>query len=158
MLASITPRQRAVMDLVIEHRTSKEIARELGIAPNTVDQRINAVRNRLGARDRAETARLYSNLLLICGETTCGFPVIAFDAEPPLSRSQEDGLSPVFTLNDASVLHAGSWSGLEQVGDLRARIPDNKLVRLGIIVGIAAGTAIVVAAVLAMMNALNTLV
>ncbi|MDT9012928.1 helix-turn-helix transcriptional regulator [Novosphingobium sp. APW14] len=61
-LEMITDRQRAVLDLVVQHWTSKEIARELGISPNTVDQRINAVRTKLGARDRAETARLYAEL------------------------------------------------------------------------------------------------
>lgn len=76
-LASITDRQRAVLDLVVQHWTSKEIARELNISPNTVDQRINAVRAKLGAKDRAETARLYADLNNICGRTIYGPAVIA---------------------------------------------------------------------------------
>ena len=36
-LAGLTAKQREVLDLLIEHKTSKEIARELGISPHTVD-------------------------------------------------------------------------------------------------------------------------
>lgn len=80
-LEMITDRQRAVLDLVVQHWTSKEIARELGISPNTVDQRINAVRTKLGARDRAETARLYAELNGISGISG---PAQAFDSMKPV--------------------------------------------------------------------------
>lgn len=158
VLESITERQRAVLDLILEHRTSKEIARELGIAPNTVDQRLNAARDKLGARNRAETARIYSNLRQLCGETTCGSPVIESDRAFQQTEYREADLSPVFMLNDASVLGAGGWDRLEPASFPGARVPDSKLWRLGIIVAMAVGIAILVAAVLSMMNALNALV
>lgn len=162
ILDAITPRQRSVLDLVLEHRTSKEIARELNIAPNTVDQRLNAARDKLGARDRAETARIYAQLLNICGESTYGFSVVDSCAPLPLFKSQEAELSPVFMLNDVSGLHAGAlhleqWEDLSLNRDLGARGFENKFWRLGIIVAIATGVAVVVATVLSIMNALNAL-
>jgi len=70
LLENLTPKQVEVLDLLLMHRTTKEIARELGIAPNTVDQRINAVRDKWGTLNRKDTARLYGQLLELCGKPT----------------------------------------------------------------------------------------
>lgn len=162
VLRSITDRQRAVLDLVLEHRTSKEIARELDIAPNTVDQRLNAARDKLKARDRAETARIYAHLLNLCGETTCGSLVVDSHSTLPVSLNREVEISPVFMLNDAAVPHSGAmhleeWEGLGSTRDLGASYLDSKLSRLGIIVALAIGVAVVVATVLSIMHALNAM-
>ena len=61
-LGSLTDRQREVLDMVLEHKTSKEIARELGIGPKTVDRHIDAAREKLGVADRNAAARLYARL------------------------------------------------------------------------------------------------
>ncbi|MDE8651351.1 response regulator transcription factor [Novosphingobium album (ex Liu et al. 2023)] len=63
-LGSLTDKQREVLDLLIEHKTSKEISRELGISPHTVDQRLDTVRAKLGARNRSEIAQIYRRLRL----------------------------------------------------------------------------------------------
>ncbi len=55
----LTEKQRAVLDLLIEHKTSKQIARELEISPYTVDQRITAARRKLGVATRNELAAAY---------------------------------------------------------------------------------------------------
>jgi DNA-binding CsgD family transcriptional regulator len=70
MLAGLTPKQREVLDLLIEHKTSKEIARQLGISPHTVDQRIQFAKEKLGAGSRSEVAQLYRRLVEICGQLT----------------------------------------------------------------------------------------
>jgi DNA-binding CsgD family transcriptional regulator len=70
MLAGLTPKQREVLDLLIEHKTSKEIARQLGISPHTVDQRIQFAKEKLGANSRSEVAQLYRRLVEICGQLT----------------------------------------------------------------------------------------
>jgi DNA-binding CsgD family transcriptional regulator len=70
MLAGLTAKQREVLDLLIEHKTSKEIARDLGISPHTVDQRIQFAKEKLGATSRSEVAQLYRRLLEICGQLT----------------------------------------------------------------------------------------
>lgn len=70
VLAGLTPKQRQVLDLLIEHKTSKEIARQLGISPHTVDQRIQFAKEKLGAANRNEAAALYRRLTEICGQMT----------------------------------------------------------------------------------------
>ena len=55
----LTEKQRACLDLLIEHKTSKEIARLLDISKHTVDQRLNLARDTLGAQDRNESAFIY---------------------------------------------------------------------------------------------------
>jgi DNA-binding CsgD family transcriptional regulator len=63
ILTSLTPKQRQVLDLLIQHKTSKEIARELGISPHTVDQRVQFAKEKLGVDSRSEAAVEYRRLL-----------------------------------------------------------------------------------------------
>jgi DNA-binding CsgD family transcriptional regulator len=62
-LGGLTDKQREVLDLLIEHKTSKEIARLLGISPHTVDQRIFFAKEKLGAASRNEAAAAYRRLV-----------------------------------------------------------------------------------------------
>ena len=55
----LTKKQREVLALVADNRTSKEIAGLLGISESAVNQRIEIVRARLGGLPRGELARLY---------------------------------------------------------------------------------------------------
>ncbi len=63
VLALLTAKQRDVLDLLIDHKTSKEISRSLGISPHTVDQRIMLSRAKLGVASRSEVAQAYRRLL-----------------------------------------------------------------------------------------------
>lgn len=58
----LTDRQRAVLDLLLERKTSKEIARALDISKDTVDQRVTAARKILGAANRNEAALIFGRL------------------------------------------------------------------------------------------------
>lgn len=58
-LPELTKKQRDVLALVADNRTSKEIAARLGISESAVNQRIEMVRARLGGLPRGELARLY---------------------------------------------------------------------------------------------------
>tara|TARA_R110000868_G_scaffold301683_1_gene562109 strand:+ start:8718 stop:9098 length:381 start_codon:yes stop_codon:yes gene_type:complete len=58
----LTDKHRACLDLVVERKSSKEIARILQISKPTVDQRITAARKILGAADRDEAAVVYARL------------------------------------------------------------------------------------------------
>ncbi|MGB3795910.1 MAG: helix-turn-helix transcriptional regulator [Alteraurantiacibacter sp.] len=60
MLDSLTQKQREVLDQLVLHKTSKQIARELGISPHTVDQRIVSARRKLGVETRNELAAAYT--------------------------------------------------------------------------------------------------
>jgi len=70
--AGLTDKQREVLDLLIEHKTSKEIGRALGISPHTVDQRLMFARDKLGARNRGELAAAYRELIMPTRQATYG--------------------------------------------------------------------------------------
>ena len=57
-IARLTAQQRACLRHVYAHRTSKEIAPLLGIAPGSVDQHIKAAMKVLDVPDRRTAARL----------------------------------------------------------------------------------------------------
>lgn len=155
LLETITDRQRDVMDRVLQHRTSKEIARELRISPNTVDQRINAVRRKLGASDRAETARLYSRLLGVCGKTTYGSSVIGNGEFDQLTSMRDAEIKPVFFLSDSVAEPRSEWEGVGQLVIPRAGYAESKLWRLAMILVIALGVAVLGTVSLAVMQSLS---
>lgn len=66
ILEALTPKQCEVLDLLIQHKTSKEIARELGISPHTVDQRVQFAKEKLGVETRSEAAVEYRRLMELC--------------------------------------------------------------------------------------------
>jgi DNA-binding CsgD family transcriptional regulator len=68
--ARLTEKHRACLDLLLDHRTSKQIARILGIAKPTVDQRIAAARVILGANNRGDAAMRYARLRAIYDQIT----------------------------------------------------------------------------------------
>jgi DNA-binding CsgD family transcriptional regulator len=154
-LGNLTDKQVEVLDLLVHHHTTKQIARELDIAPNTVDQRLKAVRDKWGTRDRNETARLYALFLEACGKHPCGFQVIDQPDRIDQLHFRDLPRSSVFELADARALEHWygadrSWSGLETFD---ARF--GKLGRVGAIIGLAAVIAVTVVAALAMAQALG---
>lgn len=52
----LTPREGQIVDAVAEGLTNKEIARRLGISPNTVRNQIAALSTKLGVRSRTQIA------------------------------------------------------------------------------------------------------
>ena len=57
-LSALSPKHREVLDLVTRQMTSKEIARDLGLSPHTVEQRILTIRQRFGNVPRRELVRI----------------------------------------------------------------------------------------------------
>lgn len=84
-LLSLTAKQREVLDLLIQHKTSKEISRQLGISPHTVDQRIMLARAKLGVATRGEVAQAYRRLVETYEQPVYGLSDLGF---PPLPASQ----------------------------------------------------------------------
>lgn len=82
LLAELTDKQREVLDLLIEHKTSKEIARLLQISPHTVDQRIQFAKDKLGARTRNEAAAVYRRLVGTYGQMTYENSYLAAEVWP----------------------------------------------------------------------------
>src|SRR3546814_18916940 len=77
--ARLTDKQRACLDLLIERQTSKQIARQLGIAKPTVDLRLTKARDILGPANRDETAIVYARLKQTYDRITC----VQIDLPPP---------------------------------------------------------------------------
>jgi DNA-binding CsgD family transcriptional regulator len=59
VFVSLTEKQEEALRLACQHLTSKQIAQELGVAPVTIDKRIDAVRAKLGHMSRVEVLRHY---------------------------------------------------------------------------------------------------
>lgn len=68
LFLGLTPKQREVLDLLLDNRTSKEIARILEISESAVNQRIEPLRQRAGGLSRAQLARAYRANV---GDRTC---------------------------------------------------------------------------------------
>lgn len=105
-ITKLTARQRDCLRLVLQHMQSKEIGRQLGISPMTVDNHFRSAIQTLGVSTRLEAARLLeAHELEEAGErpsqrlTSQPRPVVS-GLEPPIMRSpaivgdrQEEGVS-----------------------------------------------------------------
>lgn len=159
-LERLTLKQREVLDLVLQHQSSKQIAKTLGISPYTVDQRIAAARARLGVATRGEVARAYGRLLEICGETAYGSPYVESIPIPVDGLTQADEREHIFSLSDAGVINVPApWekpkfsrAGLEALDD-RFGVAG----RLGLIVVLSALTAIMFLTLVAIAQVLSTM-
>lgn len=101
-LSTLTAKQREVLDLLLRHKSSKEIARSLNISHYTVDQRITAARQKLGVSSRGELACAYSQLQGICEETAYEPSHVAYDDVSPLVPPRDQSADPLFMLSDAT--------------------------------------------------------
>jgi DNA-binding CsgD family transcriptional regulator len=61
-VAQLSLRQRECLDLVGQGLTSKQIGRELGLSPSTVDNHIRSALERLGVSDRMSAVRSIADL------------------------------------------------------------------------------------------------
>src|SRR5688572_13309105 len=57
-VARLTEGQRACLRMVLQHMSSKDIARALDVSPHTVDQRLKVAIRTLGVASRVEAARM----------------------------------------------------------------------------------------------------
>lgn len=58
----LSEKQQAVLELLSQNLTSKQIARQLNISHHAVEQRIQTIRTKYGQLPRSELGRLYSQL------------------------------------------------------------------------------------------------
>lgn len=61
-IARLSEGQRECLRRVLAHKSSKDIARELGISNHTVDQRVKTAMRTLGARSRVEAAQMLARV------------------------------------------------------------------------------------------------
>ena len=128
-LTKVTEGQRACLRLVLQHMSSKEIARALNISRHTVDQRLKLAMRHLGAASRVEAARRLAAL-----EGAPEYQSLACQS-PDM---EADGSSPQ--------LPASAIGEAQDHGTLH---------RIGWIVAIAAGAAVLFAALFVGLNALS---
>lgn len=154
LLGGLTSKEREVLDLLVVPNSNKEIARHLQLSPATVEKRLRTVRDKLGARDRNDTARAYKALMAGLGKTVGGFSDLSDGCAEGQTDPWARNDSATLKLQDAAMFdrHA-PWepararsSGLEDLFD-RARPGIRLALALGIAVGLAllalAGFAIV---------------
>lgn len=110
-LPNLTDGQKACLRLVVQHHTSKEIARILGISPFTVDQRLDAARRKLNAASRKDAAKMFASL----EAETISEPLVyqALGLEPvhlPATEGlSEGGLGQGSTKGSAKIFSFGSF-------------------------------------------------
>jgi len=107
-LARLSDKQREVLDHLILFKSDKEIARDLGVSIKTVEQRMSAVRHKLGTGDRNETARIHAALLQDGGSPLYRKPPLA----APLPFADEgpgSAAAATLTLHDAGFGIAAPW-------------------------------------------------
>jgi DNA-binding CsgD family transcriptional regulator len=157
-LWELTDKQRQVLDLLIQHKTSKEIARRLSISPHTVDQRIQFAKEKLGASTRSEAAVTYRRLVETYGQVTYDESGIA-DADPMADQTDgPQGPLPVSSLRQR--FRSRPSHGPEADFQVVPELFDGRygtLIRLGAIFGIAVALVLVVLGGLAIFNQLSEL-
>jgi DNA-binding CsgD family transcriptional regulator len=173
-LAGLTAKQRQVLTLIADNRTSKEIAGILAVSESAVNQRIETIRARLGGVPRAELARLYRELSQaeFDGATTCNlFTGENFQLSAlPLTANVGNGKPRVEVLTGDGWRIGGEMaSGPPLAGENVTRKPSLKVVpellegengslnRIAVIVGIALGLLMLAMVGLGVAQALNTL-
>jgi DNA-binding CsgD family transcriptional regulator len=131
-LVELTSKQREVLDLLIQHKTSKEISRILGISPHTVDQRIMFARSKLGVGTRGEVAHAYRQLIELYEQPVyehshVGFPPLP-SAIPVQENAEDHGFPATFSVQvpTASGIEIGNSAGL--VPKLSANGGDDEVV------------------------------
>lgn len=106
---SLTPKQHQTLSLASRHLTSKQIAIELGVAPITIDKRIEAVRAKLGAIPRPDLLRLYGDWSRAYGQSINGSIILPLDADSPEYLGTQPG-EHAFVFEDSLRLDARvSW-------------------------------------------------
>lgn len=158
-LAELTAKQREVLDLLIEHKTSKEIARLLQISPHTVDQRIQFAKDKLGARTRNEVAAIYRRLVETYGQMTYGNSYLEFAGPMTDNDPGTQGSLPECSHREGS-LSASASPGAEADHRVVPELFEGRygtLVRLGAIIAIAVFLVILVLGGLAIFSQLSEL-
>ena len=109
---SATKKQREALERAADGLTSKQIALDLGVAPRTIDQRIDAVRLRLDGMPRNDLVRHYRKWLSICDRITCdAIPVTSLGGNEQANAAPKEA---VLDFKDAvSIDERVSWDGYE---------------------------------------------
>ncbi|MBA4087624.1 MAG: helix-turn-helix transcriptional regulator [Novosphingobium sp.] len=177
-LVELTAKQREVLDLLIQHMTSKEISRQLGISPHTVDQRIMLARAKLGVATRGEVAQAYRRLVETYEQPVYEDSHIGFPPLPVENSSRDDidvgpsGAEARLPVHDAPGIEGRAAAPVERRRQAPAEAdgmvyhhvlpemfdgPNGTLLRLGYIGGITVFLILIVLGGLSMFMQLSTM-
>lgn len=146
---SLTEKQHQTLRLAARHRTSKQIANALNLAPVTIDKRIEGVRSRLGAIPRADLLRLYGEWSDAYDRTICDPIILGEQADQPALISEQ--LSGETLRFDDSVVFDARASWDRSSGWLRPGLNPSDLGVIGkLLVMLGSAIAILMVAVLSM--------
>jgi DNA-binding CsgD family transcriptional regulator len=158
-LDRLSEKQKQVLDRLLLHQTSKEIARALDISPHTVEQRIRLAKEKLGVGRRSDLATEYRRLREVCDKIAYEDLRIDAPALPlPLSVGPVERTDLIEPLEQIS--HPVQTVEREKDVTLVPLIFQGRtgvLVKVGVIVAIAAATIIVAIGSMAMLEQLSRL-
>lgn len=109
----LTDKQRACLDPLLERKTSKEIARIIGVSKPTVDQRLTTARSVLGVETRDQAALEYARLKRTYDRITYDPMHIPDRAEIVPSDFAEGDPSTVLHLTDTAIAARGTDGPVE---------------------------------------------
>lgn len=101
-VSALSEKEARALELVAAQFTTKEIARELGISPRAVEERLKSARDKLDAPDRRAAARIYLDQREDCGETTGWPPTVDSSARGLPHGLRELPDASIFTLEDSA--------------------------------------------------------
>lgn len=126
---SLTTKQRQVLELLAENRTTKEIAVRLDVSDSAINQRIEPLRHRFGGITRAELARRYRDYLAQAQNRSCkaftgkNFQMPSTDSS--FQVADRDAQPGRFEFRDSMTFtHGSSWH--EPAREIVPRLLDGK--------------------------------
>lgn len=156
IFSELTDKQREALDLAAAGLTSKEIGRELGISPHSVDKRIDAVRAQLDAMPRNRLVREFRYWSTGGDSITGDLPPLAGIPFPPPNGSSQ--LSGDTLLFDDVLALGGHHRWDAQPGWLHRGIKPSDLSVSGRLLLILAGAILIAAAFVLVAASGNVLV
>lgn len=109
VIDSLTEKQHEALALAVRHLTSKQIAQKLGVAPVTIDKRIEAVRARLGYIPRSDLLRLYREWCDDYGRLVDDPTILDQPACPPASSEAPQPFSELMFRDSIAFDARASW-------------------------------------------------
>lgn len=155
---SLNRKLTETLELLDRELTSKEIARELGIAPVTVDQRVKKLRELFGVADRAALLDAYRRHNADHSQTIYGSTMVDSHSSDGVRNASELPSSAIFSVQDSMGNFPPnpdnlSWSALEAFDRKFGRWG-----RVGLIVVFAVGIAMLLMLGLGIASALSEIV
>jgi DNA-binding CsgD family transcriptional regulator len=96
----LTENERVVLDGLLTHKKSKQIARDLDISVSAAEERIRSARQKLNAPDRTTAVRIYASLISGHSESVPRFQGMVADPISPDELVRELTGGPNFPLRD----------------------------------------------------------